>query len=249
VVVIGTLERVELQKGKGSAWQGTGLKLGDGTVVYVTYGDPPAGWAPLLDKRVAVHGSLRASISDKGQSLVAPHLRDWGAPVQVVTLRDKSPSSLLGRWVSLVGQAADDKNGAVLVVGGEPVYLRGLDAWPSALKGKQVLAEGLLTEEKLIPDPVVDAKGAISQGAQGKQLMLSAADTRLEPAAGVPESIGSATMEEDGTLVLMLRATGPGPAVGDALLRYPPSHPGYQKMLNHLGGLKPGETKLVPPFP
>ena len=62
------------------------------------------------------------------------------------------------------------------------------------------------------------------------------------------ESIGSATMKADGTIVLMLRATGGG-AVGDAMVSYPKTHAEYAKILEHLGGLKPGETKPVPPFP
>jgi hypothetical protein len=62
------------------------------------------------------------------------------------------------------------------------------------------------------------------------------------------ESIGSASMEADGTIVLHLRAEGPG-MVGDALLRYAPSHKDYAAVLSHLGGLQPGEVKPVPPWP
>jgi len=62
-------------------------------------------------------------------------------------------------------------------------------------------------------------------------------------------SLGSATMEEDGTIVLQLRAEGPEGRIGDGLLRYPPDHPQYQEILRHLGGLKKGETKPVPPWP
>lgn len=61
--------------------------------------------------------------------------------------------------------------------------------------------------------------------------------------------IGSATMKADGTIVLDLRATGPGGEIGMARLEYPPSHPQYQMIFEHLGGLKPGEEKLVRPFP
>src|SRR5580704_9071330 len=62
--------------------------------------------------------------------------------------------------------------------------------------------------------------------------------------AAVPEqpSIGQATMEPDGTIVLRLRAVSPG-AIGDAMLRYPPDNPQYKSILEHLGGLKPGESK------
>jgi len=62
-------------------------------------------------------------------------------------------------------------------------------------------------------------------------------------------SIGSATMEADGTLVLTLRAEGPGGIVGDSQFRYPKDHPQYGEVLRHLGGLKPGESKPVPPWP
>ena len=32
-------------------------------------------------------------------------------------------------------------------------------------------------------------------------------------------------------------------------LVYPPTHPAYADVLEHLDGLKPGESKLVPPWP
>jgi hypothetical protein len=56
-------------------------------------------------------------------------------------------------------------------------------------------------------------------------------------------------MEADGTIVLMLRAEGPGGAVGEGMLRYPPGHKDYQMVKQHLGGLTPGQSKPVPPFP
>jgi hypothetical protein len=55
-------------------------------------------------------------------------------------------------------------------------------------------------------------------------------------------------MHADGTIVLQLRAEGPG-VTGDALLTYPPSHKDYQMVLKHLGGMKPGDIKPVAPFP
>lgn len=65
------------------------------------------------------------------------------------------------------------------------------------------------------------------------------------------DSIGSASMTADGTIVLLLRAeSGQHPElVGDALFEYPPSHPQYKQVLDHLGGLRPGENKPVPPWP
>ena len=61
-------------------------------------------------------------------------------------------------------------------------------------------------------------------------------------------SIGIAAMRDDGTLVLDLRATGAA-MVGDTRFTYPPTDPEYQAVLTHLGGLAPGESKPVPPWP
>lgn len=63
------------------------------------------------------------------------------------------------------------------------------------------------------------------------------------------QAIGSATMLKDGTIQLMLRAEGPGAAVGDALITYKKGDAKYGEILKHLGGLEPGKSKPVPPFP
>jgi len=64
-----------------------------------------------------------------------------------------------------------------------------------------------------------------------------------------PASIGMATMAEDGTLIVDIRAESPQGDIGDARFVYPPTHPRYQNVLRHLGGLLPGEKKPVPPWP
>lgn len=61
-------------------------------------------------------------------------------------------------------------------------------------------------------------------------------------------SIGVATLELDGTLVLMLRAEGDDGTTGDAEIRYPPDHPKYTEMIKHLGGIRFGDRKPVPPW-
>jgi hypothetical protein len=63
-----------------------------------------------------------------------------------------------------------------------------------------------------------------------------------------PASIGVATMSSDGTIQLQLRAEGQG-AIGDAVFFYKPGDPMYEKIKEHLGGIKPGEEKPVPPWP
>lgn len=73
--------------------------------------------------------------------------------------------------------------------------------------------------------------------------------TVVEPTPKAGKSIGVATMLDDGTIQLQLRAEGEGGMVGDALLSYPPAHHQYQYILDHLGPMKPGDSKPVPPFP
>ena len=62
-------------------------------------------------------------------------------------------------------------------------------------------------------------------------------------------AIGTATMEADGTLILDLRAEGEKGMVGIARLVYPRTSPDYDDVLRHVGPIKPGEQKLVAPWP
>lgn len=174
VTVEGVLERVEVFRGKG-AWQGTGIVLDDDTVLYVTYGAPPAGWEPHLGQVIRVEGLLHPSIGEREQSLIAPHLREPGAPQR----QARKPGPSVGRRVHLAGVARDAKGGAVLLVENEPVYLEGLDAWPTEAHGQRVAASGTLASRQHLPEATRDAKGAVSQGAQGKQLVLEKPTWRL----------------------------------------------------------------------
>ena len=74
----------------------------------------------------------------------------------------------------------------------------------------------------------------------------STAPHRPDPAN---DCIGSATMAADGTITLKLRAEGHRGEIGDAALAYPPDHAKYREVLEHVGGLKPGEDKCVRPWP
>ncbi len=62
-------------------------------------------------------------------------------------------------------------------------------------------------------------------------------------------SIGSATMRENGVIILQLRAEAEDGRVGHGYLEYPPEHPQYNSIIEHLNGLNPGESKPVPPWP
>jgi hypothetical protein len=66
-------------------------------------------------------------------------------------------------------------------------------------------------------------------------------------AQALPASIGAATMAKDGTITLRLRAEGPG-MTGDGMLIYKPGDARYGEVERHIGGIKPGQTKPVPPW-
>lgn len=167
VEVEGVLERVELEKG-AKAWLGTGVVLDDDTVVFVTYGAPPKGWEAEVGFLVRVKGRLSPSIGEREQSLIAPHLREFGAPKRV----SRKVSELAGKRVRLAGVARDAKGGAVLLVEDTPVYLVGLERWPAEVHGKRVAAGGTVALTQHLPEATKNAKGEWSQGASGKQLVL-----------------------------------------------------------------------------
>lgn len=61
-----------------------------------------------------------------------------------------------------------------------------------------------------------------------------------EPEPKKKETVGVATMLEDGTLRLMMN-------IGSTLLTYPPSHPRYADTLKHIdASMKPGDSRPVP---
>jgi len=65
-----------------------------------------------------------------------------------------------------------------------------------------------------------------------------------------PATIGTAEMKADGTIVLRLRAELPGGSgSGEGELVYPPTHPEYKKILEHVSPIAPGQTVPVRPWP
>jgi hypothetical protein len=61
----------------------------------------------------------------------------------------------------------------------------------------------------------------------------------------VPVIIGDAKMMEDGTIIMNLRRTADGENVS-GIVKYRTNSRDYKEVLDHLGGMRPGETKLVP---
>jgi hypothetical protein len=62
------------------------------------------------------------------------------------------------------------------------------------------------------------------------------------------KSIGVARMLADGTIMIGVPGSGSADRA-QAVLTLSPGDTQYQPLLDHLGGLKPGETKSIPPWP
>jgi|SRR6185312_10872131 len=61
-------------------------------------------------------------------------------------------------------------------------------------------------------------------------------------------SVGVATMLPNGTILVGVRGPGADGAL-EAVLMVEPGDSTYQPIIDHIGGLKPGETKSIPPWP
>ncbi|MFN0079363.1 MAG: hypothetical protein ACKVY0_23100 [Prosthecobacter sp.] len=56
-------------------------------------------------------------------------------------------------------------------------------------------------------------------------------------------------MSADRMITVMLRAEDGQGAVGDAAFFMSPGHKDYEETIQHVGGLKPGQTKPYPAWP
>ncbi len=94
---------------------------------------------------------------------------------------DTISENLIGKEITLVGQAVDCKAAACLKLKNDiVVYIPNLDFWDkSRFLGKELYVTGVLQRKKIIPDPVIDENGAISTGAEGDQLILENAKWKL----------------------------------------------------------------------
>jgi hypothetical protein len=78
----------------------------------------------------------------------------------------------------------------------------------------------------------------------------SSADERKPveaPACTSIDSIGVATMADDGTIRMRLRSLPPGP-IAEGEFVYKPEDRDYQSVIEHLGGLARGQSKPVKPW-
>lgn len=63
-----------------------------------------------------------------------------------------------------------------------------------------------------------------------------------------PPNVGTITMFADKSIEMKLRSLPPGP-IAETLVRYKPTDARYKESIDHVGGLAPGETKMLPPWP
>jgi hypothetical protein len=61
-------------------------------------------------------------------------------------------------------------------------------------------------------------------------------------------AIGVATMLQNGTILVGVRGTNTDSLL-QGVLMVEPGDSTYQQLIDHVGGLKPGETKPIPPWP
>lgn len=101
-------------------------------------------------------------------------------------------------------------------------------------------------------NPAVEAgiTEAISEGeiTQARaELMITWVESQGKLGDTVRPAIGTAWLEDDGTITMDLRRTSDGMHVS-ALVRYQTTDEHYDDVLKHLGGLEPGRPKPVPPW-
>ncbi len=93
---------------------------------------------------------------------------------------DRDAAAHLGQPVTLLGTALDAHAGAVVMLADRmPVYVTGLQEWDSALFRKKVVVTGTLGRKKLAPDATVNAKGEVSHGNEGTDLVIDGATWSL----------------------------------------------------------------------
>jgi hypothetical protein len=81
---------------------------------------------------------------------------------------------------------------------------------------------------------------------------VQAPPPKVAPAAPpevVDRSIGTATMLNDGTIVMQLRTSIDSGPEGRMTQKIKPSDMQYAQVLKRLGGLKPGQTKPITDYP
>jgi hypothetical protein len=91
-------------------------------------------------------------------------------------------SQMVDQQAEISGMAGNAMAGAVVLTADRtPVYIDGLESWDESLSGRTVRVRGLLRHRQLVPEPQVDADGAVSHGLAGRSFVLEGATWSAEP--------------------------------------------------------------------
>lgn len=69
-----------------------------------------------------------------------------------------------------------------------------------------------------------------------------------KPVPPWPETVGVAKMSADGTLTLYLRSESNGGPIAETVISYKPGDQKYDETIAHIGGIRAGEEKPIPPW-
>lgn len=184
-----------------------------------------------------MHGTIREYFYNYRAHLPDGTLHPAQFGLRVTTSGYRGDPYLIVRWVPVHEFSAKDVvgiNELVSEITGHPDF----DAAAFVLRHEH---ERSAQEKPGDSDPVpVGAYNVSCTYSRGQQVTLL-----IETGP----SIGTATMAADGTIILWLRAVAGSGAVGEGQLTYRKGDKDYDKILEHLGGLQPGESKPVPPWP
>ena len=87
-------------------------------------------------------------------------------------VHERITDEIINKEISMKGIAVSSKAGACIKIKNNIVFIQGIFDWDDHIINNEVIVTGTLIEKKFIPDPIIDADGAISQGAEGTQFIL-----------------------------------------------------------------------------
>lgn len=79
--------------------------------------------------------------------------------------------------------------------------------------------------------------------------LLASVATNPEAPTQIGDPIGTVTMHSDGSLLMNLLSVGCTDLIAEAQLKVTTDQMNYKDILDHVGGLKPSETKTVLAWP
>jgi len=124
---------------------------------------------------------------------------------------------------------------------------------PLVFVRERVSVESLLADSAILSDGPAVGTAVVTVGAaelfndESSQYTAGMAAGGMSEGDEAKKSSGTATLQEDGSLKVVHRATGASGLSASVVVVYKPTDEEYQKIIDQIGGLQVGETKSVPP--